>query len=318
MRSIRLLTPLLLALPLAAQDVGTRLSPTLEVQNMAQTPAQHLSDFYGRGLVIEFFAHWCGPCARAVPHMNEIRAQYESRGLSIVSVTNDPPEKAEPWVEKNHMEYAYGYDPGGKLQSHFGVNSIPHAILVDAFGNIIWRGHPMQMPVEMIERAIDGAMTKPVWEWPEAARPVARSLWSGDWKAAAAMGSETPAALQILEERGTAAVAQFDRLVARKDFVAAMAFGKGLVDGLGDLAAGATLAKKLSELEADPAAKCEIEAETRYAAFEKEALEARKVSVLEELKPKLEALVKDFEGTGAAKKALELLARIDKALAQYK
>lgn len=318
MRSMRLLAPLLLALPLAAQDVGTRLSPTLEVQNMAQTPAQHLSDFYGRGLVIEFFAHWCGPCARAVPHMNEIRAKYESRGLSIVSVTNDPPEKAEPWVEKNDMQYAYGYDPAGKLQAHFGVDSIPHAILVDAFGNILWRGHPMQMPVEMIERAIDGSIEKPVWEWPEAARPLARTLWSGDWKAAAAMASENPAALQVLDERATAAVRQFDRLVVRRDYVTALTFGKRMVDGLADLPAGAMLAKKLAELEADPVAKNEIEAETRFAALEKEALEARKVSVLEELKPKLEALAKDYADTKAAAKASELVQRIEKALAQYK
>jgi thiol-disulfide isomerase/thioredoxin len=314
MHPIQSLAALLLALPLTAQEVGTRLSPALAVHDMAQTPAQQLSDFAGRAVVIEFFAHWCGPCARAVPHMNEIHARYGPRGLSIVSVTSDTPEQAEPWVEKNGMKYAYGYDRGGKLQAHFGVNSIPHAILVDAFGTIVWRGHPMQMPEEAIERALIGASSKPVWDWPEEARGLARPLWAGDWKAAAAVTSETPAALAILEERAGAAVTLFDRLVEQEEYAAALTFGRRTREGLSDLPAGAALAGKLTALEANPAAQADL----RYAELEQEALTARKVSVLEELRPKLEALAKEHAGTAAARKASKLLKRIESALAKYK
>jgi hypothetical protein len=46
-----------LAFPAAAQDVGTKL-PDLKLEGYSQTGAKSFDDFYGRTVLIEFFAYW--------------------------------------------------------------------------------------------------------------------------------------------------------------------------------------------------------------------------------------------------------------------
>ena len=46
-----------LALPAAAQGVGSTI-PEIELEGYAQTPAESFDDFFGRAVLIEFFAYW--------------------------------------------------------------------------------------------------------------------------------------------------------------------------------------------------------------------------------------------------------------------
>ena len=61
MRPSRFLAlPVLLAaaaLPAAAQGVGSTI-PEIELDGYNQTEAKSFDDFFGRGVLIEFFAYW--------------------------------------------------------------------------------------------------------------------------------------------------------------------------------------------------------------------------------------------------------------------
>lgn len=46
-----------LALPASAQDVGSSVG-TFELTDLAQTQATSYDDFFGRAVLIEFFAYW--------------------------------------------------------------------------------------------------------------------------------------------------------------------------------------------------------------------------------------------------------------------
>jgi len=46
-----------LALPVAAQDVGSTI-PEIELEDYSQTEAESFDDFFGRAVLIEFFAYW--------------------------------------------------------------------------------------------------------------------------------------------------------------------------------------------------------------------------------------------------------------------
>jgi len=48
---------LLGAAPLQAQGVGSRM-PEVELEGYSQTPAKDFGDYFGRAVLIEFFAYW--------------------------------------------------------------------------------------------------------------------------------------------------------------------------------------------------------------------------------------------------------------------
>ena len=108
--------------------------------------------------------------------MNELNEQFESKGLTIIGVTGEGKGDTEKWVESKGAEYPYGYDKGGKIRSYFGVTGIPHAVLIDPTGTIVWRGNPGGLSNATIEASLGGALAEPLWKWPDAAKKVRQAL----------------------------------------------------------------------------------------------------------------------------------------------
>ena len=110
--------------------------------------------------------------------MNE---KFASQGLSIVGLTSESADKTEPWIESKGVKYAYAYDKGGKLSNALGVSGIPNAVLVDTSGKIIWQGHPSGLDEATIAKAIEGAISVPVYEWADSAKKIKKAFLEGDF-----------------------------------------------------------------------------------------------------------------------------------------
>jgi len=103
----------------------------------------NLSDYRGKYLLIDFWASWCGPCRRANPTIVEMYNKYNAKDFTVlgVSMDNDKEKWAQAiiddklvWDQVSTLEGKKNL--AGKL---YGVNSIPHAILIDPEGKIIER-----------------------------------------------------------------------------------------------------------------------------------------------------------------------------------
>jgi len=44
------------------------------------------SEFKGKVLVLDFYATWCDPCRRSVPHLIELQKKFEDQGLQVVGL----------------------------------------------------------------------------------------------------------------------------------------------------------------------------------------------------------------------------------------
>ena len=105
-----------------------------------------LSEYVGKGKVvlIDFWASWCPPCRRDMPNMVEVYKQYKNKGFEIVGISLD--SKADAWAKGvkdlnitwPQLSDLQGWKNAGAAL--YGVNSIPHTVLVDKDGTILVKG----------------------------------------------------------------------------------------------------------------------------------------------------------------------------------
>jgi thiol-disulfide isomerase/thioredoxin len=107
----------------------------------------------GKLYVVEFWATWCGPCIRSMPHLSELQRDLGAKGLTIVGVTTEDKDNSLAKVEKmvadkgDGLAYAVAWDDGQKTKAAWrdasGGGGIPKSFVVDGEGRIAYVGHPM-------------------------------------------------------------------------------------------------------------------------------------------------------------------------------
>jgi cytochrome c biogenesis protein CcmG/thiol:disulfide interchange protein DsbE len=126
-------------------NVGTQL-PELNLTYLGTAP-----ELKGKPLIVEFWATWCPPCRTSIPHLNELYKKFHKKGLEAVGVTKEDEAVVKAFQKDLPMDYPVGLDKTGKLSTSFGVRGIPHAMLVDKSGKIVWEGHPMTLTEKQLE-----------------------------------------------------------------------------------------------------------------------------------------------------------------------
>lgn len=102
-----------------------------------------LSDYVGQGkyVLVDFWASWCGPCRREMPNLVSLYKQYKSKGFEIVGVSLDNDKAAwEKGIKELNITWPQLSDLKGwqnEGAALYGVNSIPHVLLIDKEGTII-------------------------------------------------------------------------------------------------------------------------------------------------------------------------------------
>lgn len=96
-----------------------------------------LSDFKGQVVILDFWATWCPPCKREIPDFVKLQSEYGSKGVQIVGIALDQPEKVKAFARDNGMNYPVlmGTD---EVSAHYGgVESIPTTFIIDKTGRIV-------------------------------------------------------------------------------------------------------------------------------------------------------------------------------------
>lgn len=225
----------LLLLPLVTSG-SERLLPRTPLVDFAGTEARALDDYLGQVLLVDFFAHWCAPCARQVPHLNELVEAYGGQGLNVLGVTGDDPATAAEWLARLEARYPHARDAELVLQIELGFRPLPFAVLVDPFGVIVWQGNPGELPLDEIEALLEGALTLPAHRWPSAAAPVREALRVGEYARAERLARSLPERsaeiAQLVGRISTRRGELLEAALAREDFLAADELAAELERGL--------------------------------------------------------------------------------------
>jgi peroxiredoxin len=304
----------------SAQAPGDRLAE-LPLRELAQTEARTFDDLIGQAVLLEFFAHWCGPCGLQVGHLNELHDRYARRGLAIVAVTSSEEDrrKTEEWIRTRGVRYAWAWDPKARTSSWFGVTGIPHGVLLDPDGTIVWRGHPSQLRDETIEQVLARSVSEPFWRWTGPRAPVRDALEANDYgrAIAAARALESSDGHVLVEALRARIVRRMDSIHAAREaenFLQVEALARVAASDFRGLPEGDEAASLLRALEGDRDAQRIMSGQRAFAAIEFQARSVQARSYARSLILKLQELSTRHQGTVVAKDADLLARRLQKKL----
>lgn len=98
-------------------------------------------DVKGKVVVVDFWASWCGPCRRSMPHLKELYAKYKSKGFEIVAISLDTDEKKmRDYIKSAELGWIHTYTGKGwqdPTARKYGVNAIPRLMVLSREGKIV-------------------------------------------------------------------------------------------------------------------------------------------------------------------------------------
>jgi thiol-disulfide isomerase/thioredoxin len=124
------------------------------------------SEFRGKVLVLDFYATWCAPCRRSIPHLIELQKKFADQGLQVIGLNVGGPDdlKEVPAFAKEFgIQYTLAV-PDDELISFLLSDSdaIPQTFIFDRQGQLAERliGYGPNA-AERIDNAIAAALQTP-------------------------------------------------------------------------------------------------------------------------------------------------------------
>jgi thiol-disulfide isomerase/thioredoxin len=124
--------------PAGPVPVGERL-PDVRMLGL-NGPDRHLSLFFGRKLIINVWASWCGPCRAEAASLERFAWGNAGAKYAVIGVsTDDDRSAAQKWLLQSKATLPHFIDRGLVLESLLGASHIPISVLVDEEGRVVAR-----------------------------------------------------------------------------------------------------------------------------------------------------------------------------------
>jgi thiol-disulfide isomerase/thioredoxin len=96
-----------------------------------------LKSFYGKIVVMDFWATWCGPCRQAMPVLQKIHEMFSKKGIVVLGISTWESGDPAQFMRKNGYLYLLLLN-GDEVAKRYKVNGIPTLYIIGPEGKILY------------------------------------------------------------------------------------------------------------------------------------------------------------------------------------
>lgn len=104
--------------------------------------AHRLSEFKGRGMVVNMWATWCAPCVAEMPALDHLSKALAPRDIAVLPLSSDRggADRVAAWYQGHGITaLPVLLDPRGALASAFQARGIPTTVIIGTGGKVVAR-----------------------------------------------------------------------------------------------------------------------------------------------------------------------------------
>jgi thiol-disulfide isomerase/thioredoxin len=117
--------------------------PPPDASFVAEDRTEHkLSDFRGRGMVVNLWATWCVPCVAEMPALAKLAASVAPFDIAVLPLSSDRGgiEVVQSFYRQHGITGLPALlDPRGQLARAWGARGIPTTFIIDKQGKVVAR-----------------------------------------------------------------------------------------------------------------------------------------------------------------------------------
>jgi thiol-disulfide isomerase/thioredoxin len=96
----------------------------------------NFSDYAGKPVVLNFWAHWCGPCQMEMPEFNAKYEELEGEVTFLMVHVGADMDAGKEKVTEGGYTFPVVFDKDGQVAAFYGVSAFPTSFFIDKEGNL--------------------------------------------------------------------------------------------------------------------------------------------------------------------------------------